>query len=422
MRTLEKYRNSRLLKNLGIVFSESIATKALNFVVILLLSRHLGAGDYGKYSYIFVAIAFCSAFFDFGMENTAVRFSSKDKPSLNGIFGLYVIVKLIIMLLFVLVLVLFGEEIFELLGQQEITEYIPYLIIGFIGESLLFVNDTYLQAVQRFQLRALINIYRYIVLVACVILLLFSGALLLQYALLLYLIPVMFSLAFLPKYVLLVRSFLDRRLTAVQLKEMLGYQKWMLMVSIPTNTLGRIDFFMISLWVSYEQIGIYNAAFQLSAIVSFIPFAFGKVMLPKMSELEEDKVMAYTNKVMKATAAISLVMICCIPLVNVVVPWILGSEYLDSIPVLQVMLLSAILVFAITPVEQAIYSLGKPGFITVGKYIQIAAIVLLIYATVPYLGVVWAAISVAAARLIYGLILMLLYLNYRKNRLRPVTT
>ncbi|WP_426451417.1 lipopolysaccharide biosynthesis protein [Paenibacillus sp. S-38] len=406
---------------MGIVFSESIATKALNFIVILLLSRHLGAGDYGKYSYIFVAVAFCSAFFDFGMENTAVRFSAKDKDNLNRIFGVYFVVKLAIMLLFVLSLVLFGNEIFTLLGQQEIAQYIPYLIIGFIGESLLFVNDTYLQAVQRFQLRALINISRYAVLVTAVLLLFFNGMLLLKYTFLLYLIPVLFSLQFLPKYAVLLKSVWMQRLSAVQLKEMFHYEKWMVLVSIPNNTLGRIDFFMISLWVSYEQIGIYNAAFQLSSIVAFLPFALSKVMLPKMSELDENKVMDYTSKVMKAMVVVSLFMICCIPLVQVVVPWIMGEEYLASIPVLQVMLLSAILATAVTPIEQAVFSLGKPGFITIGKYIQIAAIIVLIYVTVPHYGVVWAAICVAAARLLYGVILMLMYSNYKKNRLHSQT-
>lgn len=86
---LNKYVNHSLFKNLSIVFLESIITKALSFISILILSRQLGPEDYGKYSFVFVTVAFCSAFFDFGMENTAVRFSARDKGKMQSIFGLY---------------------------------------------------------------------------------------------------------------------------------------------------------------------------------------------------------------------------------------------------------------------------------------------------------------------------------------------
>ena len=55
---LNKYVNHSLFKNLSIVFLESIITKALSFISILILSRQLGPEDYGKYSFVFVTVAF----------------------------------------------------------------------------------------------------------------------------------------------------------------------------------------------------------------------------------------------------------------------------------------------------------------------------------------------------------------------------
>lgn len=412
---LSKYFNNYLLKSLSIVFLESIITKALSFVSILILSRQLGPEDYGKYSFVFVIVAFFYAVFDFGMENTAVRFAAREKDKTQSIFGLYLFTKIIITSVVIVGLILFGNQVFSLQGKGEIVQYIPYLIIGYLGESLLFVNDTYLQAIQRFKLRAIINISRYLILVGLIIVLLLNDILLLKYVFLIYFIPLLISLAFIFNYFKFLKSFLSFRLSKGLLKEIIGYEKWMIMISIPNNTLGRIDFFMISLWVTYEQIGIYNVAFQLSAIVSFIPFAFGKVMLPTMSELSEQEIVKRTKKIIKPTLIISATMLCMVPLVHPIVPLLLGKEYLDSISILQVMLISAIFAFAIVPIEQAVYSLGKPVFITIGKYIQLGTIMILIFMTVPYLGVIWAAISVTLARLLYALILMRFYLNYKKK-------
>lgn len=411
---LNKYLHSNLIRSLSIVFSESILTKALSFVSILILSKTLGAEEYGKYSFIFVTVAFCSAFFDFGMENSAVRFSAREKEKNSSIFGLYLFVKLIISFFVILVMMIWGTQIFLLIGKSELAQFIPFLVIGFLGESFLLINDTFLQAIQKFKLRAIINISRYLILVSGIIILQLNDLVILKYVVFIYFLPILISLCFFLKYVEFLKSYFSFRLSKVLVKEIFSYQKWMLLISIPNNTLGRIDFFLISLWVTYEQIGIYNLAFQLSAIVSFIPFVFGKVMLPKLSELSQKEVVENTRKITRPVLLISAVMLCAVPLVQIIIPFLLDDTYLDSISILQVMLVSSIIAFAIVPIEQALYSLGKPQFITIGKYVQVVTIVLLIFLTVPYLGLIWAAISVLLARLIYGVILFKFYLNYTK--------
>lgn len=118
------------------------------------------------------------------------------------------------------------------------------------------------------------------------------------------------------------------------------------------------------------------------------------------------KVVRKTKQIIKPTLIVSFLMLCMVPLVPLIVPFFLGEKYLGAVSILQVMLISAILGFIIVPIEQAIYSLGKPMFITIGKYIQMGGIIILIFLTVPYFGVIWAAISVVLARLLYSTILI----------------
>ena len=88
---------------------------------------------------------------------------------------------------------LIWQSYFSSQGKDEIIQYIPYLIVGYIGESLLFVNDTYLQAIQKFKLRAFINIFRYSTLILIVLSLLLNNMLLLKYVFILYFIPIIIS-------------------------------------------------------------------------------------------------------------------------------------------------------------------------------------------------------------------------------------
>ncbi|EKE04300.1 MAG: hypothetical protein ACD_20C00087G0005 [uncultured bacterium] len=408
---IQRLLKSSTVKDLSILFFESIMTRGLNFIIILILTRLLGPSDYGKYSFIFVSMAFCSAIFDFGMENTAVRFSNKEKQEKNSIFGLYFLVKSIILTTAIFTLILFGENIFIALNKGDIIEYIPYLIIGLAGESLLFVNDTYLQAMQQFKLRAVINTSRYIISLMYISILAFNNLLMLKYVFYMYLIPLGISLFFLPRYISFLTSFFKQKLRRNLLIEIFNYEKWMLNICVSGNVLSRIDFFMLSFWVNYSLLGIYNAAFQLSSFVSFLPYIFGKVMLPKVSNLKNDKIFNFTRKTIPPVLVLSFLIILFIPITGIIVPLLFGNEYIASVPILQILLLAFTIAFITVPFEQALYSLGKPKFIAAGKYLQILIIVILNIIMIPKFGILWAAINVAIGRLIMAVILIFLFIQ-----------
>lgn len=349
------------------------------------------------------------------MENTAVRFSAKEKEFQNSIFGLYFIVKISILLAVVFSLVIFGEKIFIFMHKESIIKYLPFLIAGLIGESLFFINDTYLQAMQKFKLRSLINISRFVMAVSFIGILLLTKSLDLKYVFLVYLIPIFFSLLFIGKYVRFIKGFFSERLHLDLLKEVFNYQKWMLILSIANNILGRIDFFMLSFWVSFAQIGIYNAAFQLTSIVSFLPYVLGKVMLPKMAEQSSQETFNLVKKMIKPVLVLTFIMLALIPLSGPVVVGLLGDKYTPSIVILQILLLAFIFSFVILPFEQSLYSLGKPKLIALSKYFQLIIIVILNILTIPKYGILWAAINLSIARFITLAITAYLFFDLRRK-------
>lgn len=395
------FLRSSLLRNLGITFLENVMSKGLNFLIILVMTRSLGPEDYGKYSFIFVTVTLCSALFDFGMENTAVRFAARDQEKKQTIFGLYFLTKLLILLGLTAFFIFAGEQAFATMHKESVAQYMPYLIIGLLGESLFFVNDTWLQANQRFQFRAILNVARYSVALLYIIGLACFHKMLLQAAMIIYLIPLAFSCFFLPNYVSFVRSFFRNRLDKSLLGEITDYEKWMFVYAIANNMLGRVDFFMLGFWVGFHQLGIYNAAFQLCSIVSFLPFVLGKVLLPTLSSQTEEEVFKTTNSVLRVTCLFSLAVIALTPLSQWVIPLLLGKEYAASITILQILLITFSGGLISMPYEQALYALGRPKVMTLGKYLQLGIIVLLNIATIPIFGIYAAATNVLVGRVLY---------------------
>lgn len=91
-------------------------------------------------------------------------------------------------------------------------------------------------------MRALINIFRYLTLVLIVLSLLLNNMLLLKYVFILYFIPITISLPFICKYFKFIKVYFSSKFPRNLLKEIINYEKWMFMISIPNNVLGRIDF------------------------------------------------------------------------------------------------------------------------------------------------------------------------------------
>ncbi len=404
-------RSGSLIKNLGITFFENVTTKGLNFLIILVLSRTLGPEAYGRYSFVFVAVTLCSALFDFGMENTAVRFAAKEKDHKESIFGLYLTAKLAILLGLVLLLVFGNHWIFSALQKPEISRFTGFMVVGLLGESLFFVNDTFLQADQQFVMRGILNIARYSVSFLGVLFLLTSKHLYLDWVMYIYWVPLLFSVAFLGKYATFLKAFWGKAMNPVLRTEIFRYEKWMFIYSIANNLLGRLDFFMLGFWVGFHQLGIYNAGLQLCGIVSFLPLVLGKVLLPALSEKTEAQIYETSGKMIRGTLLLSAIALVFVPLGNWAVPLLLGEQYRDSILVLQILMVAFIGSLLSMPYEQALYSLGKPDILCACRYFQLAMLIALNVLLIPVFGIYGAAGVTLLGRVVY---LMQVRWFYRK--------
>lgn len=404
---------SNLFKNLSITFFENVIVKILCFITTLVIIRSLDPTEFGIYSFIMANTFTLAGMFDFGMENTAIRFFNQNKDLKNNIFGLYFCVKSCILIFMTLMFIIFGKLLLEGIHKQEIIQYIPYFLVIFVGESLFFVNDTYLQAIQKFNHRAIINVSRRVLALFLLLMFFIKKTIYIKYIMLINFLSVVFVLIFIKRYIIFFTTFVQERVPVGLLKEIFHYQKWMIFLSIVNGILTTIDINMLSIWIDYKQLGIYAAAYNLLAVVSFLPLIFGKVILPKMTEIKGNAVFDITLKMTKMIIAISFFVLMFLPLFKFVVPIVFGMKYIQSVIILQILSIATLISFISIPVEICMYNVGKPKFIVIFKYFQLALIVILNVLTIPRYGMTFAAVNLVIARAFYALVLFRIFFKLK---------
>ncbi|MGD9581938.1 MAG: polysaccharide biosynthesis C-terminal domain-containing protein [Vampirovibrionia bacterium] len=180
------------------------------------------------------------------------------------------------------------------------------------------------------------------------------------------------------------------------------------------NLFSRLDVLMLSIWVSYDQIAIYNSAFQLSAMVAFLPYAIGRVVLPKISALETGDIFKFVKKVTKPMFGLCLLLLTALPILPFIPSFVYGKEYSAAGIILQVFWVNFIVLLGILVFEQAFLALGKPKYSAILKYIQIIIVIIANIILIPKFGYISAAINVLLVQIIYSCII--LYMYHREHK------
>ena len=383
------------LGHISIVFTENILSKGFNFILIILIARTLGPEKYGVYSFVTVSILFLGTFLDFSMENSAVRFSGKYQNKREEIFGVYLIFKTATLTILFFLALLFPAAIIMLLNKPQIEKYLLIIFIGCAVESYQYIITTYLQSLERFTARALINAG------------VFLARLLSIFALLqlsvsnIRIISFFFALSGLPFILLCFKYFINfskaifsYKISGKLLKEILHYAKWLVLGSLAMNIMTRLDFYIIVSFLSFREAGLYNSAFQLVSPLVIISLVFGKVLLPKVSKYTESfQIKAYIRKVVKIGAAISILLILIVPFCKDIILFIFGGKFIEAFGVFRILLVSHIFTLWNVMLGIAFYSMGYSKYMAIGAYIELVVFTICSFILVPRLGMEGAAWS-----------------------------
>lgn len=382
--------------------------QALGMIAPLVIAKYFERDLFGSYSLAKMIVFFFTMLLVASLQMAFVVFANQEKTvsgKINKTFTAQCLFFLLSCILFVAAVGIFGNQ---LIVFAQITKGdLPFLLLAFLGLSVKsFLSNLFMAMDDRIK-NSLSELVFGFFNVAMVIFFHISRGLNLQIVLSIYPLSTLFVLVFfLPvvKYKLLLPLKLERK----YIFDMLSFTKWQFMGVTAIYFINWGDNLVLRYFVSMDEIGTYNLAYQffkgLITLTSIVGFYF----LPFVSQNinNSEKMRDYLNRkrpriMIPGTIGIIIAAILSPRLLSL----IYGDKFTQAGPILMLLTLGSICHLYNT-FYHAVYNAAK-----LNKYVQFFDIaqviinILLDIILIPYLGIMGAAIATPTAYIIRTIVL-----------------
>lgn len=385
---------AKITKNTAYLTGAFVGQKILAFIFFTLIARLAGVEDTGKY---FFALSFTTVFsiiVDLGLSPVLVREVAKYKEKAQLYLNNILAVKLILSIIATIAVVI----TVNLLGYEEITKHLVY-----IACAVMVLDSFHLSFYGIF--RAFQNLrYEAIGIIIGQSLTLTIGipVLLLHWPLYFLIIAVgsnslfnfIYSLILLIKKLNIKPSFkYDKKIITLLFKIAVPFALAGVFVKV-----NSFDSVLISKILSTTHVGWYSVPFKLTFALQFIPMAFAASIFPAMSSFygagDKEKLSITFEKSMFYLLMIALpISVGTMVLAKELILTIYGTDYANSILLLQVLIFALIPIFLTYPVGSLLNACDKQKIHTTNMGIAAAVNIILNLILIPRLGIMGAVIA-----------------------------
>ena len=404
-----------IAKNSLFQFITTALGTATIFIVGVVLARYLGAEEYGKYAFMMWFITLAVLLANFGIGEMTKRFVAESIGQQNirtrkGIIQLAFIARGAISLLVSVLIIILSGYLARLFNMPD--DQILFIIVGagLFPYMLIFTVINIFAGFQKYEystwLEFLISPSR-LVLVIVFMLLGFGISEILVMYMSVWVAGILFGLFLANRLEPLRGLLVPSLLTPALKKDALKY-------ALAAMGILGVDYF---LWQNAEvmflkafgpvvEVAYYNVAYRIpSVVVVIIPFVFGQVLLPAVSEQFGKWDMEKIKKIYVTAARI--LMVLSFPLATVgialsepIIILLFGSEYAPAIILMQIVFLPFAIRGLSFAVSSIIYGIKEPGYLLkIGVILVVTTIGLNLW-LIPEHGALGAAIASSIPRLI----------------------
>ena len=334
-----------VLKNIGVLSLAEGLTYALSFVLVVAISRYLGAAGLGKYSFAFAFVGLFAAISDFGLNTFSVRSVSRNRKKAQKYFSNYLGMRIIISIVTFLipVLIIFSTE---QPNDVKLTVFFASLAMAF--NYLSYPFRFLFNAFERFEFQSIALITERAVALAIGLYLLFNGF---------GIIALAVSIAISNFVALIVNiMFAVKNFVKFQFSFDFKFWKYLFISSLPFGLVlvfrfinFRIDTIMLTFMQSYTITGIYNAAYKIIDALIVIPATIVVALFPAMSKLfreSRNALQAVFEKVFFYLFVLALPICVGITLLaDRIILFVYKEQFLDSVIALQILVWTLIFLF-----------------------------------------------------------------------------
>jgi O-antigen/teichoic acid export membrane protein len=395
----------KAIYSLIIVFTFGFLANAAGYFLRVVLARSLSPEEYGLIYSIFALFGLVSIFQNLGLNDALVNFISKfnikkqpEKIKKCMIFSIVVqiIVSSLDAIMFILLSGWLSEYYLNYPGAKILI--IIYAIGIFLSPIEAWFGSIF-QAFQHIRLYSMVGLFRALFLLSTTYLLIKMNFGIASAVIPYVAVYVLSFFLYLP-IMLRIFPFFKTRASKEKsfIKSFIKYGLSIMLTGVAGMIISYTDTFMITLFRSLKEVGMYNAALPTATILWFVSGSILAVVFPITSELW------HSNKKHLIKDGLGLLYKYCfvalVPLAavffcfpEVILNLLFGSTYLPAANALRVLAIASVL-YNIAGINSSVLSgIGKPHVYS--KLMIIAAVlnVLLNLVLIPWLGFFGATVS-----------------------------
>lgn len=417
---------SSLLKNkfaqgVSYVFISSIALGISGFAINLLLGFYYTPSDLGIFNQCFALIQIVSVIGTFGIVSSNVHFVAQnvnDFKIRSEIQSSALIIAFVISLILSISLYILGNiknDVFFNIDVNNAFLNIIFVLPFMVANRL---NISYLNAIREMKLYSILQSSRWFILLFFVIVFsLFRENIEVIVSSFLFSEIIIFLLI-----LFIIRKYLKFSLSfsVVWFKKHLFFGGKTILVSLVSETSGKIDIFLISFFLNNHNVGIYSFASTICNGILMIPAAVATNFNPIISKLWfEGKREELQTKVTYIKSILKKVMFPVVFLSAIVFPIIVffildNKSYAENIHIYYIILIGVSFLGAYNFMGGFLTMTGKPEIEFLNMLVVLTLNIIMNVILINLYGITGAAISMSLLK-IFGLVSMGYFIKWKTN-------
>ncbi|MFC1585058.1 oligosaccharide flippase family protein [Fibrobacterota bacterium] len=283
---------TRILKNIGIVFSSDGVTKVTTFILSIILAKTLPPSDIGIYAYAVSLTTILAYVMDFGINTWILNEGRRERDYLAGSF--YKIIKIKSLLFVVFIASVFAVSGL-MFGKKNISVVLALFCLMQFSNSIFLYNLSVYRTLLKFNIELYLRMgYQLSMLFLCGFIII-STSDLVSFIATLLVTNISWTVI---SFVLINKNLRTHKKQAetFTMKKVLSFSLPYFLITLLPVMLMQSDIIMMSLLSSDASTGIYKISFNFFLMISLISFAFFGVYQPSFTTLSVSHQDAYNEK------------------------------------------------------------------------------------------------------------------------------
>lgn len=405
------YLRSNTFRNFAKLSLGKITNAGFVFIVNILVARNLEKSDFGLFMLsLSVLIITLELIGSEAADNGLVRFAAKylktDVKKSLAVFRIVFKFKALNSVILILIcLLLFKPMTIILSNKPNFSETIIFGIIGGCIASMWRYTLAVLQSHERFSSYAIITIIPNALKLIIIAFLILLVNLTLHLALMINVITLI--IGFVAGYLLISKRMSSSANSMPSLStDIYHFAKWIYLTNLIFAVYSRLDMFLLTYFVDGKLVGIYSAAFSIVAIFDLLYVSLLTIFFPIASQITQPQAFKdYLRKSIRISILLSLIISPIILLAEPIIVFTYSAEYIDSVPVLRILLIGVVFTLLFNPFMLVLYARNNPRILTFIYMTLLSIHFISSIIWIPRFGVIGAATVVSITRLLGALLI-----------------